>query len=76
MVKKTQHVIKNTKSGWAVKKGGASRYTESYRTQQQAIDYGIKIAKKQNAEFYIHTEDGRVGGKELFIDDEVINTNV
>jgi len=66
MAKKTQHVVKNTSGGWALKKGGSSRATKVYKTQEEAIKHGREIAKSQNAEFYIHGRDGRIREKDSY----------
>lgn len=66
MAKKTQHVVKNSSGGWAVKKGGSSRATKVYSTQKEAIDHARTIAKTQKAEFYIHGRDGRIREKDSY----------
>ncbi len=66
MAKKTLHVVKSPEGGWAVKRGGASRATKIYNTQRVAIDRGRKIAKSENAEFYIHSRDGRIREKDSY----------
>ncbi len=53
MAKKSQHVVKSSDGGWAVKKGGSSRATKVFDTQKEAIKHGRAIAKSQNAEFYV-----------------------
>lgn len=64
--KTTQHVVKNSSGGWAVKKGGSSKATKVYKTQKEAIDHGREIAKNQKAEFYIHGQDGRIRQKDSY----------
>ena len=66
MTKKTQHVVRSLNGGWDVKKGGASRASKHFDTQQEAIGYGREVAKKQNAEFYIHGKDGRIRDKDSY----------
>lgn len=66
MAKKTQHVVRKSGGGWAVKKGGSSRATKVYKTQKEAIEHGRDIAKSQNAEFYIHGRDGRIREKDSY----------
>lgn len=67
--KKTQHVVKNSSGGWAVKKGGSSRATKVYQTQSEAIVYGREIAKSQNAVLYIHDRDGKIREKDNYARD-------
>lgn len=69
MNKKTQHVVKSTDGGWAVKKGGATRATKVFNTQKEAIKHGREIAKSQKAEFYVHGEDGRILDKKSYGND-------
>ncbi len=66
MAKKTQHVVKNSDGGWAVKKGGSTKATKVHKTQKEAIDHGREIARSQKAEFYIHGRDGRIGEKDSY----------
>lgn len=66
MAKKTQHVVKSSSGGWAVKKGGSSRATKVYDTQKEAISHGRAIAKAQKAEFYIHGRDGKIREKDSY----------
>lgn len=69
MSKKTQHVVRNPDGRWAVKKGGSSRATKVYETQEEAIVRGEEIARTQNAAFYIHGRDGRIRTKRSFRND-------
>lgn len=66
MTKKTQHIVKNPSGGWAVKKGGSSKATKVFNSQEEAIVHGREIAKKQGAEFYIHGRDGRIREKDSY----------
>jgi hypothetical protein len=66
MAKKTQHIVKSPKGGWAVKKGGSSKSTKVFDTQDAAIKHGKEIAKNQGAEFYIHGRDGRIREKNSY----------
>jgi hypothetical protein len=70
MSKKSQHVVRNGDGGWAVKKGGSSRATKNFKTQQEAIDYGREVAKNQHAEFYVHGRDGRIREKDSYGNDQ------
>ena len=66
MAKKTQHIVRNSDGGWAVKKGGSSRATKVYKTQREAIEHGRVVAKSQKAELYIHGRDGRIREKDSY----------
>ena len=71
MAKKTpsQHVVKSSSGGWAVKKGGSTRATKVYSTQKEAVTAGREIAKKKKAEFYVHGRDGRIREKDSYGND-------
>jgi len=66
MAKKTQHVVPNPNGGWNVKRGGATRATESFETQSEAIKKAIKISKNQGSELYIHRKDGTIREKNSY----------
>ena len=61
--KKTHHVVKNPSGGWAVKKGGASRASGSFKTQKAAVSSAKKISKNQGTRVVIHGQDGRIKKK-------------
>jgi len=65
----SQHVVKSTTGGWAVKKGGSTRATKVHKTQGAAISQARTIAKKQKAELYIHGRDGRIREKDSYGND-------
>lgn len=69
MTKKSQHVVKSSDGGWAIKKGGSSKATKIYGTQKEAIVHGREIAKSQKAEFYIHGKDGKILEKNSYGND-------
>lgn len=70
MAKKTpsQHVVKSS-DGWAVKKGGATKATKIFPTQNEAAAHGRTIAKNQKAELYIHGRDGTIREKNSYGND-------
>lgn len=59
MSKKSVHVVKSG-DGWAVKKEGTSRAASVHRKQDTAWKAGIKVAKKEGGEAYLHGRDGRI----------------
>lgn len=69
MTKKSQHIVKSSTGGWAVKKGGAEKSTKNFDTQQEAINWGREVAKNQKAEFYIHGKDGKIRDKDSYGND-------
>lgn len=66
MKKNSQHIVKDHKGGWVVKKGGAAKATKHFDTQEEAIKRGRQIAKNQKAEFYIHGKDGKIRDKDSY----------
>ncbi|OQK16252.1 hypothetical protein AU255_14245 [Methyloprofundus sedimenti] len=65
----SQHVVKDADGGWSVKKGGASRASKHFDTQNEAIVWGRNVAKNQHAEFYIHGKDGKIREKDSYGND-------
>jgi len=59
MSRKGQHVVPND-GKWSVRKSGASRATETFETQGEAIQRARDIARNQGSELYIHGRDGRI----------------
>jgi uncharacterized protein YdaT len=66
MKKNSQHIVKDTKGGWAVKKGGSTKATQHFDTQREAIERGREIAKNQKAELYVHGADGKIRAKDSY----------
>lgn len=58
--KKTHHVVKNPTGGWSVKKGGATKASGTFKTQQEAIKSAEKISKNQGSRVVVHGRDGRI----------------
>lgn len=58
--KKTLHVVADLNGGWAVVRGGASRASKTFKSQQEAISWGREASEKQKTEFFIHRRDGTV----------------
>jgi len=44
----------------AVRRTGANRASRRYDTQREAIEAGREIASREQTEFFIHGEDGRI----------------
>ena len=68
MSKPTQHVVPHS-DGWAVRKSGADRVTEVFKTQQEAIDRARDISKNQETEMFTHGRDGRIRERDSFGND-------
>ncbi len=61
---KSHHIVPNSKGGWDVKRGGASRASSHHDTKQAAIDSGRKVSRSQGTELRIHNKDGRIAGSD------------
>lgn len=68
MAKKTIHVVPS-KSGWSVRKSGATRASKTFKTKQDATTYGIEHGKKASTELFIHNRDGKIASKRSYGND-------
>lgn len=66
--KPMQHVVPHN-DGWAVRKEGASRVTEHFGTQHEAIDRGREIARNQGTELIIHATTGQIRARDSYGND-------
>lgn len=53
------HTVKHD-HGWANKRPGSDRVSSVHRTQEEAIERGREIARKEGVEHLIHGRDGRI----------------
>lgn len=68
MSKQAQHVVPSER-GWSVRRSGSARASSLHETQQEAIDAGTVLARKQRTELYIHGPDGRIRERNSFGND-------
>jgi Uncharacterized protein conserved in bacteria (DUF2188) len=68
MSKNSQHVTP-TIGGWSVRKAGALKASAVFKTQDEAIQRGRKIAQNQKSELFIHGQDGRIRERRSFGND-------
>ncbi len=59
MAKAGQHVVPNGDK-WSVRRSGASKASNTFPTQAQAVSKATEIARNQKTELYIHGRDGRI----------------
>jgi hypothetical protein len=59
-VKKSHHVVPNIDGGWSVRRSGATKASKRFATREEAVRYGKGLAKKEQAELYIHRKDGTI----------------
>ena len=64
-----QHVVRRD-GKWAVRRTGANRARRRFDTQEEAIDAGRAIARRERTVLYIHGEDGRIRERNSFGDDD------
>ena len=68
MASKNQHVVKRN-DGWAVLGEGNSRDTSPHRTQEEARQAAVGIAKNQSSEVLIHGRDGKIRERDSYGND-------
>ena len=60
----TNHVIPAfRRDGWAVRKSTASRNSRVFKTQEEAIAYGVMMSNAQKIPLYVHKPNGMVSSK-------------
>ena len=60
LLRKTHHLVPNSKGGWDVKRGGSKKATVHAKTKAEAEKIGREISKRQGTEFVIHGLNGRI----------------
>ena len=60
VAKNTRHVVPSGDGGWSVRKAGAARASKNFDKQEDAIDYGKQLAKKDSSDLFIHGKSGRI----------------
>jgi hypothetical protein len=65
---KDQHIVPHP-DGWAVLSEGASKPTQVFSTQQEAINKGRDIAINQQSELLIHNREGKIRDKNSYGND-------
>ena len=67
---KSNHVVPSkAKGGWAVKKSGSSRASKSFRTKDEAVQFGRKMSRTERTELYIHKKDGTIQNRNSYGND-------
>jgi hypothetical protein len=54
---KNEHVVPRNK-GWAVRREGSEKVSKLFITQNEAMDYAGKIAKKDDVSMVVHKHNG------------------
>lgn len=68
MGKPGQHVVPSG-GKWSLRRAGASKATETFKTQQEAIERGREVARNQATELFIHGRDGRIRERDSYGND-------
>jgi hypothetical protein len=58
--KKSMHVVASVEGGWSVRQYGAARAMKKFTTQDAAVKFAKRLAKKVRTELYIHRRDGTI----------------
>ena len=69
MRKHSNHVVRNTRGGWSVKKEGSDKAQRVFNTQKEAIDYAVKLSKEEKNEVVVHSANGRISSKDSYAKD-------
>lgn len=65
---KNQHVVKRD-GEWAVRGAGNTRDTSRHRTQEEARQAAVQIAKNQRSEVVIHRPNGQIRDSDSYGND-------
>ena len=49
---------------WKVKRENSEKSIKNFNTQKEAVDFGRKLSKKDNAELVIHDKEGKIQRKD------------
>jgi Uncharacterized protein conserved in bacteria (DUF2188) len=63
--KKNIHTVPHG-DGWANRREGASRVSDTFDTKQQAQQAGRDAARRDHVEHFIHNTDGRIGERNSY----------
>ncbi|MDB5275000.1 MAG: hypothetical protein JWO58_3367 [Chitinophagaceae bacterium] len=60
MAKDSRHVVPSPSGGWSVRKTGAAKASKNFETQEDAVQYGKALARKNSSDLYVHSKSGTV----------------
>lgn len=63
------HVTPRSEEGWAVIREGNERASEVFPTQAQAEMVGRNVARRDQTEFFLHGQDGRIRERDSYGND-------
>jgi len=62
----TQHVVRTSEGGWAIKRSGATKASGIYKTKNEAVSKARAISRNQRSDLYIHGRDGTIRSKDSY----------
>ena len=66
-----RHVVPDSRGGWSVYKTLRPTATRRFPTEQDALEYAARLAKREGTHVYIHDYAGRVLRKETYGADSI-----
>jgi hypothetical protein len=73
--KKSMHVVASVEGGWSVRQYGAVRATKKFTTQNEAVKFAKRLAKKERTELYIHRRDGTIRAMDSYEPSPIASSN-
>ena len=71
MVKLSRHVVPDKRGGWSVLKSRTPNAKRLFPTEEAALEYAARVAKRDGASVYIHDYTGTVLRKETYDSDSI-----
>ena len=71
MEKVTRHVVPDRRGGWSVLKSRTPNAKRLFPTEEAALEYAARLAKREGTPVYIHDYTGRVLRKETYGSDSI-----
>ena len=71
MEKVTRHVVPDRRGGWSVMKSRTPAAKRLFPTEEAALEYAARLARREGTPVYIHDYTGRVLRKETYSSDPI-----
>ncbi len=68
MKKKSNHVVPS-KTGWSVKKSGATKASRNFDTKEKAVSYARSLSKNERTELFVHKKNGMIQKRDSYGND-------
>ena len=66
MSKYSNHVVRNHRGGWSVRKEGSDKADRVFHSREAAIRYARELSKHEGSDLVIHSMDGRIKSKDSY----------